>query len=467
MVQSPNSLNLGGSLNLPQEIILGLLDNRYEGITIVDRDGIIMFMSPSTERFFGLKRKEGIGQHVTDIFPRSNLHMVARSGKAEIGVTVEVRGQKKIVSRIPILNKGKIVGAVSKIMFRDVDAVIRASVTNGHLSKAMTDSCRYTRQLETGYYTIDDIVGESPQTIALRKSVLMAAQTSSTVVITGETGCGKEVVAQAIHNLSSRSQKAFVGINCSAIPRDLFESELFGYAPGAFTGAARRGKTGMVRLAHEGTLFLDEISELPLEMQPKLLRVLQERAVYPVGSSAQISADFRLICASNRNIEQMVNTGGFRQDLFFRLNVVDIHIHPLRERTEDIADLSYLLLARLRRNMETQVKKISSEVIDVFQQYTWKGNVRELDNVLERAINLATGNTIQLEHLPRSLVSPEENKRHSTTANNRLRKQKEQTEKSCILDALKRTRGNKMAAAKILGLHRTHLYKKLKKYGIE
>lgn len=466
MSNGPSTENLWGSLDLPPEIVLGLLDNRYEGITIVDREGIIIFMSPSTERFFGLKGKEGIGKHVTDIFRRSNLHMVARTGKAEIGVTVEVRGQKKIVSRIPLLNKNRIIGAVSKIMFKDVDTMVRASVKNRHIGKATTDSCRYARQLECGYYTIDNIVGESPQTISLRKSVQMASQTSSTVVITGETGCGKEVVAQAIHNLSSRSSNPFVGVNCSAIPRDLFESELFGYAHGAFTGAARSGRMGMVRLADHGTLFLDEITELPLEMQPKLLRVLQERAVHPLGGSEKIGVDFRLICASNRDIEEMVNTGDLRQDLFFRLNVVDIHVLPLRERTEDVPDLSNYLLARLRMNMETDVKRISSEVIDIFRHYAWKGNVRELDNVLERAINVATGDTIEVEHLPRSLVASAESKRSSADAKSGLKKQKEQMERSSILDALERTRGNKTAAAKILGLHRTHLYKKMKKYGI-
>ena len=245
MPNSPNTEHFGTFLNLSEEIMLGLLDNRYEGITIVDHEGIVVFISPSTESFFGLKNEEGIGKHVTEIFPRSNLHMVARTGKAEIGVTVEVRGKKKIVSRIPVLSNRRIIGAVSKIMFKDLDAMIQACVKSRHVVAAISHSSRYAPQLESKYFTVHDIIGESPQAIAVRKSVQMASKTSSTVLITGETGCGKEVAAQAVHNLSSRSTSPYISINCSAIPRDLFEAELLGYAPGAFTGAAREGKPGM------------------------------------------------------------------------------------------------------------------------------------------------------------------------------------------------------------------------------
>ncbi|MBU1740715.1 MAG: sigma 54-interacting transcriptional regulator, partial [Proteobacteria bacterium] len=366
---------------LPKVIIRGLLDNRYEGSTVVDREGIILYISKSTERYFGLKANEAVGKHVTKVFPDTNLHEVAKTGKAEIGVTVEVYGQKKVVSRIPIMDGLKVVGAISKIMFKDVDSMMHALVgslgANGIGDYFSSGSGPQVSKFPASY----NIVGRSRRTTEIRDFAQMASRTSSNVLITGETGCGKEVVARAIHNLSPRKAGRFVSVNCSAIPHHLFESEFFGYAPGAFTGAVKQGKDGLFRLAHNGTIFLDEIAELPLEMQPKMLRVLQEKTFYRVGGKRKIDVDFRLICATNKDLEELVGSGKFRQDLFFRINVLNIQIPPLRERTDDIPDLAYFLLFRLLKNMESKVTGISPEVLKMFQKYSWRGNVRELDNV--------------------------------------------------------------------------------------
>ncbi len=453
--------------DLPPGILAGLLDNRYEGITIVDREGIILYISPSTERYFGLDPQQGLGKHVTEIFPGSRLHVVAKTGKAEIGTIVEVKGQRKIVSRIPILKGGKTVGAVSKIMFRDMDTLMQVSVQVPLFVKRKDRYLQRVQQVEASSYTIEDIIGGSPQAITLRDFIQTASKTSSPVLVTGETGSGKEVVAQAIHHLSPRRAGPFISINCSSIPHSLFESELFGYAPGAFTGAAKMGKLGIIHLAHDGTLFLDEISELPLEMQPKLLRVLQEKALRPVGTTQRVGVDFRLISASNEDLETLVSRGLFREDLFYRVNVLTLRVPPLRERKADIRPLTYHIFHKLKKRMETQVERISAEVLGLFGRYSWKGNVRELENVLERAMNLCAGNTIEMKHIPGPLVAAASREGPTQASRSTFRKLRGEMERQWIMDALTSTKGNKAAAAKLLGIHRTHLYNKLKKYGLE
>ncbi len=451
-------------VRLPPEVLSGLLDNRYEGVTIVDREGIIIYMSRSTERYFDLAPGAGIGRHVTEVFPGSRLHMVARTGKAEIGAIVEARGQRKIVSRIPIFKDGEIVGAVSKIMFRDIQTLMQVSVQIQLVDKPPFNDPQRMRQVEGVRFTIDDVLGASPQAVALRDFIRMASKTSSNVLIVGETGSGKEVTAQAIHHLSTRGSGPFVSVNCSSIPQNLFESELFGYAPGAFTGAARKGKIGIIPLAHRGTLFLDEVSELPLEMQPKLLRVLEEKALYPLGDTRKVSVDFRLIAASNKDIESLVRQGCFREDLFYRLNVLTVRIPPLRERAEDIPCLAQHILERLRKRMETEVRSISADAMGVLLRYRWGGNVRELENVLERAINVAAGDTIGVDELPRSVVAAATGLKLAGDAKTMLRTELDRAEMECIRVALERARGNKVVAAKILGIHRTNLYQKMRKH---
>jgi PAS domain S-box-containing protein len=449
---------------LPQALIRGLLDNRYEGSTVVDGDGVILYMSRSTERYFGLEPDEGLGKHVTEIFPDTSLHQVAQTGQAQIGVTVEVYGQKKIVSRIPLMDGLKVIGAISKIMFKDVDSMTRALAGGlGAADVSRPGPAKLKEFFPAGY----DIIGRSRRAAEIREFIHLAARTASSVLISGETGCGKEVVARAIHDQSSRKGRRFVSVNCAAIPPHLFESEFFGYAPGAFTGAAKKGKDGLFRLAEGGTIFLDEIAELPREMQPKMLRVLQDKAFYRVGGKDKVEVDFRLICATNQDLVKLIKEARFRQDLFFRINVLNLRIPPLRERTEDIGDLAYFLLFRLLKNMESKVTGLSPEVIKIFQGYPWPGNVRELDNVLERALNVAPGHTIEVEHLPENLQSGSSQERLSAVELLDLKRRTEELERSCIVTALSRTQGNRSAAARILGIHRSVLYKKMKRYGLD
>ena len=296
------------------------------------------------------------------------------------------------------------------------------------------------------------------------------SQTVSTILITGESGTGKELFAQAIHNSSARCAGPFVRINCAALPDNLLESELFGYEEGAFTGARKGGKPGKFDLAKGGTIFLDEIGDMPLTMQTKLLTVLQERVVERIGGTNPIPIDVRVIAATNRDLEKMVAEQTFREDLYYRLNVVRLTIPPLRERVGDISLLVDDLIKRLNAHLRTNIQGINPPALDLLQSYRWPGNVRELENLLERAMNLCHMNQqslLKVEHFPslgNSKFSKIEILDNGQTA---LPDLLDGIEEQLLLKALHEADGNKAKTAKILGIHSSALYRKLKKYGLE
>lgn len=292
----------------------------------------------------------------------------------------------------------------------------------------------------------------------------MAAANTSPVLITGESGTGKELFAQAIHHASPRKLQPFIHLNCAAIPKDLLESELFGYERGAFTGALTGGKPGKFELADQGTIFLDEIGDLPFEMQPKLLRVLEEKSFERVGGNSLIRSDFRLIAATNADLENLIKEGRFRKDLYYRLNVMSLHIPPLRERPEDIAPLAGHLLTCIARKNGFDAIRVNAAALTALGGHSWQGNVRELANVLERAMLTMHDDEIQPADLPflaRKSATP-----GAETAIQPIRHIQADAEKEAILAALRKTGNNKAEAASLLGIHRTQLYKKLKKYGL-
>jgi transcriptional regulator with PAS, ATPase and Fis domain len=298
----------------------------------------------------------------------------------------------------------------------------------------------------------------------MKTSALKAARTNAPVLLMGESGTGKELFAHAIHHASDRRPYPFIRLNCAAIPKDLLEAELFGYEPGAFTGAGMKGKPGKFELAHGGTIFLDEISDLPLEMQPKLLRVLEEKEMERLGGTHLTKSDFRLIAATHENLEVCVEQGRFRKDLYYRLNVIPIQIPPLRDRKEDIPIIIEYLVENLNRDLGTKVVKISPEVLQTFQQYAWPGNVRELTNVLERVLYSIEGDTIQPHHLPIFLQTLNGGAKKSSST--LLKRLKQDIEKEALLHAIQVSHDNKNRAAKLLGIHRTGLYKKMKRLNI-
>lgn len=449
------------------EVPLGLaLDNIEFGTVVVNAEGIITFYSKSYERFLGLPRAQAIGRHVADVIENTRMHIVVQTGEPEIGWKQKIQGQNMVVQRIPIRDhSGKIIGAVGQVMFRDVAEITELAQKLNLLESKLEYYEQELEHLRSSRYTFDHIVGTSPAIEEAKRLALKAAEGNSTVLLLGESGVGKELFAHAIHHASPRRSRAFVRVNCSSIPRELMESELFGYEAGAFTGAGRKGKPGKFELANQGTIFLDEIGGMPLEMQAKLLRVLQEKEVERVGGTKTLGVDFRLITATNADPEELVAAGRMRRDLFYRLNVVAIRIPPLRERREDIPAIARHLLARLREEQGVRPLGISPEVQALFQRYDWPGNIRELNNVLERASCASEGPQIEMGHLPLFLRDAPGGRRGKQHISN-LRQAVLDAERNAVVQALKMAKGNKAKAAKLLGIHRTGLYQKLSRLNL-
>jgi len=311
------------------------------------------------------------------------------------------------------------------------------------------------------------LIGRSPAMQQLREMIARVARSQAPVHIFGESGTGKELVAQLIHESGARREAPFVPVNCGAIPTELMESELFGHKRGSFTGAVA-DKKGLIQSAESGTLFLDEIADLPLHMQVKLLRVVQEKAVRAVGEAREEPVDVRILSATHRNLTDLVAEGRFREDLFYRINVIELRVPPLRERSEDIPDLAELVLRRLSRRMSTEAPRLDKAALEVLQSYAFPGNVRELENVLERALTLCTGDVITAEHLRvRTDTRPGPEPPAAAAAEGALGSQLEDIEREAIVKALEKTRYNKTAAAKLLGMSFRALRYRVKKLGIE
>ncbi|MEE4239913.1 MAG: sigma 54-interacting transcriptional regulator [Desulfopila sp.] len=445
------------------EVLKLVFDHIDNGALVIDPDGYITHFNKPYGEFLQVDPALQIGKHVTDVVENSRMHIVAKTGVAEINVSHSIRGQNMLVQRIPIKENGKVIAVLGHVLFKNIQDVGKLA---HELSELQSQVKRYQKELSSlraTRYTFDDIIGASTQIKALLAEARKAAKTSLPILISGESGTGKELFAQSIHNSSTRSAEAFIRLNCAAIPKDLLESELFGYDRGAFTGAKSTGKAGKFELADKGTIFLDEIGDLPLEMQPKLLRVLEEKEFERIGGNRVIKADFRLISASNQNLAAMVERGEFRADLFYRLNVVPLHIPPLRERTVDILPLARHLLKSISEEGRFGATDFSREAETVLQNHSWPGNVRELNNVIERILATSEDATVTPADLPFYLHQI------NTTSSGEQSLLKEvvaKAEKTAIHDALKMTAYNKAQAAAILGIHRTLLYKKMQKYGL-
>ncbi len=444
----------------------GVLNNITSGVLITDPDGYIVFFSESYGKFLGMDPKAQIGKHTTEVIENSRMHIVAKTGIPEINYPHQIMGRNQIVQRIPIKINGKVAAVFGQVMFEDIkDVQILADKLNILESKVQL----YEKELENlraSKYSCRNIVGSSPAIIEVRKIGQRAAKLNSPVLICGESGTGKELFAHAIHRASDRHRQPFIRLNCSAIPKDLLEAELFGYEPGAFTGAGNKGKPGKFELAHQGTIFLDEISELPLAMQPKLLRVVEEKVVERLGATRPVKCDFRLIAATNENLEDCVQKGTFRKDLYYRLNVILLNIPPLRERREDISLIASYLIQNLCRDFGLSPKGISPEVMRIFENHDWPGNVRELSNILERTLSMMDEREecIREEHLPLFFRSLSERSERSQARI--LKDLRATSERDAVLHAIKVSNNNKNQAARILGIHRTALYKKMKKLNL-
>jgi len=443
-----------------------ILNNILSGVVVTDPEGYIIFFSETYGRFLNMNPKEQIGKHTTEVIENSRMHIVAQTGIPEINHPHRIMGQDMVVQRIPIWIDGKLVAVFGQIMFEDVrDLQVLANKLSFLESKVELYQ-KELANLRSSKYSFNNILGESDAMVELKKLALKAATVNSPVLLLGESGTGKELFAHAIHDASERRLGPLVRINCAAIPRDLLEAELFGYEPGAFTGAGPKGKPGKFELAQRGTLFLDEISELPIEMQPKLLRVLEDKEVERLGGTKVTRCDFRLIAATHQNLEKLVEEGKFRRDLYYRLNVIPLKIPALRERKKDIPLITVCLLRRLCEDLGRPVRRVSPEVMKSFEAYDWPGNIRELSNTLERTLYSMEGfeDTIRFEHLPpilQTLPSPS-----VQDSDKRMKDIRDAAEREALLNALRASNNNIGKAAEILGMHRTALYKKIKKFNI-
>jgi transcriptional regulator with PAS, ATPase and Fis domain len=441
-----------------------IFDAIHNGVMVTDPEGYVTHMNAPYGEFLQLNPAEQIGKHCTEVVENTRMHIVAQTGKPEINRSQHIRGQSMVVQRIPIRKKGRIIAVYGQVMFKDVKDVGRLANRLSLLESKVRLYEQELMNLRSARYTFESIIGCSRAIESLKREAIKATGNDSPVLITGESGTGKEIFAQAIHQASLRKVYPFIRINCAAIPRDLMESELFGYAKGAFTGALSDGKPGKFELADQGTVFLDEIGDLSLDMQPKLLRVIEDKELERLGGTKLIRSDFRIIAATNQDISQMVAEGRFRTDLFYRLNVIPLHIPPLRERREDILPLVRHFIDLMAREAAFSEIGLDAEAAEILQHYDWPGNVRELTNVLERTLASLDGDVIRASDLPFHLR--QDSCRKPAGAKATLHGALDAAEKEIIAQALSRTGNNKSRAAAELGIHRTLLYKKMRKHGL-
>ena len=450
-----------------------IIESAHDGIFITDGQGIILKVNSGWERICGLHREFMLGKCAQDFvnqkwYSESSV-MAAIREKKTVTIMLEMLkgekiGQKIMATAIPIWGEnGEIKRVVANI--RDITEILylkqlleKTQLLN-ELYAAELEQVRLN-QLSKNY----DLIARSPLTIRVMEMVARVANFDVSVLITGESGVGKEVIANAMHRHSQRSKGPLIKVNCGAIPETLLESELFGYDYGAFTGARKQGKPGMFELADKGTLFLDEIGDIPYNLQGKLLRALQDHEIMRIGSLKTTPVDVRIITATNKNLEEMVKKGSFRDDLYYRLNVVSIEIPPLRERKEDIPIFVLHFLDKMNKKHQYN-KRIASEVIDTFMLYSWPGNVRELENVIERMIIMTEDNEINMKHLPIQIKSQIVPEAMNVIGNVGFKTAIEQTEKQLFKQALLNHRGTR-EIAKAMKINQSTVVRKLRKYNL-
>ena len=433
-----------------------VLETTHEGIFAIDKKGYILRCDSVAETLFNTTKSDLVGSHISKFMRGSPALEVLRTGvgytENEEIYSTDTDKLHFIVTAKPMMQDGEIIGAV--ICFRDI---------------MEAQKLVYNIKNRAYKYTFNDIIGNSEPIRRAINQAILTARGNSTVLITGESGTGKEMFAKAIHYASARSKGPFITVNCGAIPENLLESELFGYEKGAFTGASDKGKAGKFELANGGTIFLDEIGDMPLHLQVKILHVLQNMRFERVGGNKTIIVDIRVIAATNKDLEQMIREGAFREDLYYRLSVIPLNIPPLRERKEDIKMLMYHFLEKYNNFMNKRITGFSPEVEAIYREYDWPGNVRELENAVEYGVNMAFGDQIGIDAVPARLLKSDK----STIQTNdslTLGEQIKLVEKEIISNKLKKygTSGSaKDKVAKELGLSRATLYRKLAELGIQ
>lgn len=443
--------------------MMHLINNIHEAACSIDKEGTVVLWNKSAEDLYGVSAEEILGKKLKDFFPDAIMLKILEDKKPINNMYHSPRKDSYvIISAHPIYINNEFVGVVSTD--RDVTEVKELSY---QLEKANT-TLKFLED-EVKRYSNEDfknIIGKSDKVVEKIKIAKQVAKTETSILITGESGTGKEVFARAVHEHSNR-KGLFVPVNCSAIPNELFESELFGYEEGAFTGAKKKGKVGIFELANDGTIFLDEIGDMPLNMQAKLLRALQEKEIRRVGGEKSISVNVRVISATNRDLKTMVKEGKFREDLYYRLNVVELKLPPLRERNGDVVLLTNYFLNEICKKSNRKIPQIEQDVINILQGYDWPGNIRELKNTVEYLLVMCKNNIIKKDIIPAHILEKTSKPIVEDDYPLDINLATKKLEINIIKKALKMTQNNKAKAAKLLNIPRSTLYYKIENYGIE
>lgn len=443
-----------------KEISFSIFDAIQEGVIIIDCQGLVRYVNPAFVRISGVHESEMLDKNVMELHPEGPLAKVIANGEPIYDERHKMihRGIEVTASTMPVKANKKIIGAVS--IFRDITEVLKLSAKLTETKKTINELHSKISNMFVAKYGFEDMIGVSSVFLESIEMAKRAAQTDSTVLLRGESGTGKELFASSIHKRSLREEKPFIKVNCAAVPDNLLESEFFGYEKGAFTGATTR-KLGMFELAHGGTIFLDEIGDMNPTLQVKLLRVLEEGEIFRLGGTKPIDIDVRVIAATNRDLSTMVKEGEFREDLFYRLNVINVEIPPLRDRKEDIPLLANFMVDKISCHLGKVIKKISPDAYRILIAHEWPGNVRELRNCIEKAIIISEGEVISKEGLHFLLPDEEEILENGTVV------PLDALEKEMIkraLDQYGTSVNGKKEAAVALNISLRTLYNKLNKY---
>ena len=477
-----NSLPLDGQriLELAARSMFDLFANASEGMLLVDREARVVWINDQYKRYLpalGFERVEDfVGHKASEVIQNTQMHRVIESGKPILIDLLSNKAGTFVVSRIPLRDaKGEVIGALGIVLFDHPETTLQPLIHKfANLQRELDDARRELATNRRNKYTLASFVGSSPAATEVKRQARRAAMSSSPVLLLGETGTGKELIAHGIHGASSRSSGPLVSVNIAAVPDTLLEAEFFGTAPGAYTGADRKGRDGKFKLADGGTLFLDEIGDMPLSLQPKLLRALQEGEIEPLGSNKLVRFDARVIAATSRDLGELVREGKFREDLYYRLNVLPIRVPPLRERSADIAALVEVLAEDIGLRNASPAPEFGADAIALLAAQAWRGNIRELRNVLEQAAMRSDTQHIAVPVIEEVLresgvarIAPAQTQAADSQEDDPLRvlrplaQQVAEIERYAIEAALAATSGNKLAAAKLLGISRAKLYERL------
>lgn len=449
-------------MNLDNKEQLELILDHVPGAIYVDTEGVVRYLNEQCAKYIGVNREWSLGRDILEVFPRSmmkeNMHIsrpkIVFYHSVGVGISVNV----------PIFLNGERMGLLEYDVVQNSEVLYELSNNyTKFLDEELHDLRREINELRGSKYSVDDILGKSEAVEKLKEEISLAAVSDATVLVYGETGTGKELVAHAIHNMSRRAKNNFVKINAASLPESLAESELFGYEGGSFTGARKEGMKGKFEQADNGTLFIDEVNQLSYSIQPKLLRALQENEIEKLGSDKSVQVDARIIATTNQDMRMLVKAGKFREDLFYRLHVILITVPPLRQRKEDIPMLADYFMDKYSKNVGKTITVVEDGVYKKLMEYDWPGNVRELQNVIERAIAFSKNNRLKVEDLD---VPGDRKIKYDISADNPIEDVKKQAEKDLILQVLEDCDGNMSRAAKLLKVSRPLLYQKKKRLGL-